>query len=28
VVTSATSVSIFLPWKDREEALSLVQDVF
>jgi aspartate kinase len=28
VATSATSVSIFVPWADREEALALVQEVF
>ena len=28
VVTSATSVSVFVPWEDREQALELVQDVF
>ena len=28
VITSATSISVFVPWKDREEALRLVQDVF
>jgi aspartate kinase len=28
VITSATSVSVFVPWDDREQALSLVQDVF
>jgi len=28
VVTSATSVSVFVPWEDREQALKLVQDVF
>ncbi|WP_434531330.1 aspartate kinase [Haloarcula sp. NS06] len=28
VITSATSVSVFVPWQDREQALSLVQDVF
>ncbi len=28
VITSATSVSVFVPWSDREQALSLVQDVF
>ncbi|EMA20837.1 aspartate kinase [Haloarcula argentinensis] len=28
VITSATSVSVFVPWEDREQALSLVQDVF
>ncbi|MFB6307926.1 MAG: aspartate kinase [Haloarculaceae archaeon] len=28
VITSATSVSVFVPWEDREQALKLVQDVF
>ncbi|MFC6756658.1 MULTISPECIES: aspartate kinase [Haloarcula] len=28
VVTSATSVSVFVPWDDREQALNLVQGVF
>jgi aspartate kinase len=28
VVTSATSVSVFVPWDDREQALELVQSVF
>jgi len=28
VITSATSISVFVPWDDREEALALVQDVF
>jgi aspartate kinase len=28
VVTSATSVAVFVPWKDREEALDCLQDVF
>ena len=28
VITSATSVSAFVPWEDREQALELVQDVF
>ena len=28
VVTSATSVSVFVPWDDREQALQLVQGVF
>jgi aspartate kinase len=28
VITSATSVSVFVPWDDREQALGLVQDVF
>ncbi|MDS0220212.1 aspartate kinase [Haloarcula sp. S1AR25-5A] len=28
VITSATSVSVFVPWADREQALSIVQDVF
>ena len=28
VVTSATSVSVFVPWDDREQALELVQGVF
>ena len=28
VITSATSVSVFVPWDDREQALKLVQDVF
>jgi len=28
VITSATSVSVFVPWDDREQALQLVQDVF
>jgi len=28
VITSATSVSVFVPWEDREQALRLVQDVF
>ncbi|MFC6863256.1 aspartate kinase [Halomicroarcula sp. GCM10025817] len=28
VLTSATSVSVFVPWDDREQALSLIQDVF
>jgi aspartate kinase len=28
VVTSATSVSVFVPWDDREQALKLIQDVF
>jgi aspartate kinase len=28
VITSATSVSVFVPWEDREQALELVQDVF
>jgi aspartate kinase len=28
VITSATSVSVMVPWDDREEALELVQDVF
>jgi aspartate kinase len=27
VITSATSVSIFVPWEDRERALDLVRDV-
>jgi aspartate kinase len=27
VITSATSVSLFVPWDDREEALELIQDV-
>ncbi len=27
VVTSATSVSLFVPWDDREQALELIQDV-
>jgi aspartate kinase len=28
VLTSATSVSVFVPWDDREQALSLIQDEF
>ncbi|MFC7018396.1 MULTISPECIES: aspartate kinase [Haloarcula] len=28
VLTSATSVSVFIPWDDREQALSLIQDEF
>jgi aspartate kinase len=28
VITSATSVSVFVPWDDREQTLRLVQDVF
>ncbi len=28
VITSATSVSVFVPWNDREDALERVQDVF
>jgi aspartate kinase len=28
VITSATSVSLFVSWDDREEALDLVQDLF
>ena len=28
VITSATSVSVFVPWDDREQALELVQGVF
>ena len=28
VITSATSVSVFVPWDDREQALQLIQDVF
>jgi aspartate kinase len=28
VITSATSVSVFVPWADREQALELVQSVF
>jgi aspartate kinase len=28
VITSATSVSVFVPWEDREQALELVQSVF
>ncbi|WP_254279573.1 aspartate kinase [Haloarcula marina] len=28
VITSATSVSVFVPWDDREQALKLVQGVF
>jgi len=28
VITSATSVSVFVPWDDREQTLELVQDVF
>ena len=28
VVTSATSVSVFVPWEDREQALSLIQEGF
>ena len=28
VITSATSVSVFVPWEDREQALNLVQSVF
>ncbi len=28
VITSATSVSVFVPWDDREQSLELVQDVF
>jgi aspartate kinase len=28
VITSATSVSVFVPWDEREQALGLVQDVF
>jgi aspartate kinase len=28
VITSATSVSVFIPWEDREQALRLIQDVF
>jgi aspartate kinase len=28
VITSATSVSVFVPWEDREQALELVQGVF
>jgi aspartate kinase len=27
VITSATSVSLFVPWGDREQALELIQDV-
>ncbi|MFB6200508.1 MAG: aspartate kinase [Halorhabdus sp.] len=26
VITSATSISVFVPWEDREQALGLVQD--
>jgi aspartate kinase len=28
VITSATSLAVFVPWNDREAALSVVQDVF
>jgi aspartate kinase len=28
VITSATSVSLFVPWEDREAALELVQEIF
>ncbi len=28
VITSATSVSVFVPWEDREGALERIQDVF
>ncbi|PSP32000.1 aspartate kinase [Halobacteriales archaeon QH_10_67_22] len=28
VITSASSVSVFVPWEDREQALELIQDVF
>jgi len=28
VITSATSVSVFVPWEDREQTLELVQDTF
>ncbi|WP_436907584.1 aspartate kinase [Halosimplex marinum] len=28
VITSATSVSVFVPWDDREQTLELIQDVF
>lgn len=28
VITSATSIAIFVPWEDREQALQLVQDAF
>jgi aspartate kinase len=28
VITSATSVSVFVPWEDREDALKQIQDVF
>ena len=28
VITSATSISVFVPWEDREQALGLVQDAF
>ena len=28
VITSATSVSVFVPWDDREQTLELVQNVF
>ncbi|MFC7075113.1 aspartate kinase [Haloarcula halophila] len=28
VITSATSVSVFVPWEDREQALELIQEVF
>jgi len=28
VVTSATSVAVFVPWKDREETLDCLQNVF
>jgi aspartate kinase len=28
VITSASSVSVFVPWDDRERSLELVQDVF
>jgi len=28
VITSATSVSVFVPWADREDALERIQDVF
>ncbi|WP_284006690.1 aspartate kinase [Haloarcula pelagica] len=28
VITSATSVSVFVPWDDREQALELIQEVF
>ncbi len=28
VITSATSISVFVPWDDREQTLALVQDVF
>ena len=28
VITSATSVAVFVPWEDREEALGIVQNAF